>query len=104
MIRSPLARFWFRCAKGALQFVPPHGNDASFWAFVITESRGLSLQLTTFDSNGITSACGLRRRTAAATRAATSMHRTFDELPCRSPVTAECIEPDTSGKTYTLPG
>ena len=40
---------------------------------------------------------------AAATSAATSMQRTLLVAPLRTPVTGECMEPDTSGATITLP-
>ncbi len=47
----------------------------------------------------MTSAAGFLRRMAAATSAATSMHRTAEDPPRRTPVTGERIEPETSGKT-----
>ena len=74
MIKSPFAFASFRCLSGRLQLVPPDGNFISFSAFVITESRGFNLHGVTRSLNGTTSVSGLLRITAAATRAATSMH------------------------------
>jgi hypothetical protein len=93
----------FKYRRGALQFVPPQGNDANRWALVMTESRGFRFTQATSDSNGITSACGFFRSTAAATNAAMSMQRTAVVDPLRDPVAGVRIEPEMSGHTYTLP-
>ena len=83
--------------------VPPPPMLASLAALVITVSRGLRRRSTTACSNGITSADGFTRSTAAATRAATSTQRTLVVDPLRHPVTGPASAPETSGSTYTLP-
>jgi hypothetical protein len=70
-------------ASGAEQFVPPPPTAASFSALVMIESRAVSFTSTTPVSNGNTIARGFLRRKHAATNAATSTHRTFDEEPLR---------------------
>ena len=56
-------------------------------------------------SNGMTTLSGLRRRMAAANKAATSTHRILLVAPRpRRPVTGEAIEPDTSRPMTTGPG
>src|ERR1700730_10942042 len=85
------------CARRVLQFVPPDGNAARFAALVITLYRGFNSTGTRRPLHGIPSASVSFRKSAAATSAATSTHRTDVVALPRTPVTGDCIEPDTSG-------
>jgi hypothetical protein len=81
--RSTSARSALRRASGAETLVPPPPIEAKVAAFTATRANGSSFIGTTRSSNGRSNASRFRRSTAAATRAATSMHLTLDEAPLR---------------------
>ena len=90
---------------GNEQSVPPPPNFASRSDRLRIESDGSNRASYAPVSNGMTTLSGLRRRSAAAARAATSTHRIFVVPPRpRCPVTGDCIEPDTSSPITTGPG
>ena len=68
----------FALRIGNEQSVPPPPNFASRSARLRIESDGSTFASNACVSNGTTMLSGLRRRMAAATRAATSTHRIFD--------------------------
>src|SRR5690606_31668645 len=91
--------------SGIEQSVPPPPYFASRSDRLRIESDGSMRASYARVSNGMTTLSGLRRRMAAANRAAASTHRIRLVAPRpRLPVIADFIEPDVSRPMTTGPG